>query len=376
MPVGPDVLAKIIDSQWGHICIRYNSYQIRTLNAIRRCRTPALGGSLYLCDHCGQYHKRYHSCRNRHCSQCQNTQKEVWIAKQKDKLIDSKYYHVVFTIPHDLNDLLMNYPRQMYATLMRISWQTLDAFGWNHKYLGAQLGCTMLLHTWGSNLSYHPHVHCIVPGGGIDLKGKWRTVKGKGKFLFPVKALSKVFRGKMMAELKVFLDNEGMEFPQELQNKLYTKPWVVYAKPPFGGAQGVIKYLARYASKIAITHHRIKHFDKYSVQFSYTDYRHANQSKLQTLSLQEFIRRFTMHILPKGFCKIRHFGILSGAWKSRVFPDIVSVNQTAEIVWLAKGIDINQCNKCKIGKLIFLSEIAPVRGPPLPIKFIKVKADI
>jgi hypothetical protein len=145
----------------------------------------------------------------------------------------------------------------MYSTLMRVAWQTLDSFGWNHKYLGAQLGCTMLLHTWGSNLSYHPHVHCIVPGGGIDLRGKWRRVKGKGKFLFPVKALSKVFRAKMVVEMKAYFENVGMEFTVELQKKLYTKPWVVYAKPPCGGADGVIKYLARYATKIAITHHRI-----------------------------------------------------------------------------------------------------------------------
>jgi len=364
MAVGPDALANIIDSQWKDIRARYNSYQIRTLNAIRRCRTPALGGHLYICDLCGQYHKRYHSCRNRHCSQCQNTQKQAWIDKQEDKLINAKYYHVVFTIPHELNDLFMNYPRQMYATLMRVAWQTLDAFGWNHKYLGAQLGCTMVLHTWGSNLSYHPHVHCIVPGGGVDLNGKWRNVKGNGKFLFPVKALSKVFRGKMMKELTDFNNTAGMEFPVKFTNKLYANSWVVYAKPPFGGAPGVIKYLARYATKIAITHHRILSHNHKGVQFSYTDYKHKNQNKKQTLTEQEFIRRFVTHFLPKGFCKIRHFGILSSSWKARIFPDAENATKSIDTIWLTQGLNINQCKKCGKGNLVLMGEIDPARGPP------------
>jgi len=364
MKVASDALAKIITSQWQDICVRYNSYQIRTLSAIKRCRTPHLGGSRYLCDQCGEQHFVYHSCRNRHCPQCQNTQIQHWISRQESKLIQAKYFHVVFTIPHHINDLFLNYPRQMYATLMQNVWYTLDAFGWNHKYLGAQLGCTMVLHTWGSNLSYHPHVHCIVPAGGVDLNGKWRSIKGKGKFLFPVKALSKVFRVKMMNCINDFIYDSGMEFSSELLNKLYKKPWVVYAKPTMNGTESVIKYLARYASKVAITHHRILSYDDQHVRFTYTDYRHKNLKKILILDSSEFIRRFIMHILPKGFCKIRHFGILSGAWKKRVFPEVDIKAKSTYQMWKNLGFDMLKCRFCKQGKLVFQNEIEPVRGPP------------
>lgn len=364
MIVASDALANIIKSQWKDICMRYNSYQIRTLSAIKSCRTPQLGGSLYLCDRCGEQHFVYHSCRNRHCPQCQNTQIQQWITKQESKLIDTKYYHVVFTIPHHLNNLFLNYPRQMYSSLMRSSWQTIDSFGWNRKYLGAQMGCTMVLHTWGSNLSYHPHVHCIVPGGGVDLKGKWRTVKGKGKFLFPVKALSKVFRGKLMNSIKDFIYYSGMELSSELLNNLYKKPWVVYGKPTMNGTQSVIKYLARYATKVAITHHRILSYDDEHVRFTYTDYRHKNRKKILILDPSEFVRRFIIHILPKGFCKIRHYGILNGAWKSRVFPDTGTILKSTYEIWKDLGFDMLLCRSCKQGKLIFQNEIKPSRGPP------------
>lgn len=213
-------------------------------------------------------------------------------------------------------------------------------------------------------MSYHPHEHCIVPGGGVDLNGKWRNVKGDGKFLFPVKALSKVFRGKMMKQLIGFTKTAGMEFPSTFTNKLHANSWIVYAKPPFGGAQGVIKYLARYATKIAISHHRILSHDQNGVQFAYTDYKHKNQKKILTLTEKEFIRRFITHFLPKGFCKIRHFGILSSSWKERIFPDADNHAQSTDSIWLNKGLDIDQCKKCGEGNLILIGEIDPVRGPP------------
>jgi hypothetical protein len=220
--------------------------------------------------------------------------------------------------------------------------------------------------TWGSNLTFHPHLHCIVPGGGITLKNQWKNAKGKGKFLFPVKALSKVFRGKFVHQLKHFLDYQGMEYTPHLHQQLYAKPWVVYAKPPFGGPGGVIQYLARYTHNIAISNHRIIHYNKHSVQFSYTDYRHANQQKTMTLSAWEFVRRYALHILPKGFTRIRHFGILSSAWKNKIFPQTANKKNANWIqFWKAKGLNIHQCPFCKKGALLWIIELKPARPPPL-----------
>jgi hypothetical protein len=247
---------------------------------------------------------------------------------------------------------------------MHSAWQTLNGFGWNHKFLGAQMGTTIILHTWGSNMSYHPHVHCIVPAGGITLNGKWKPIKGKGKFLFPVKALSKVFKSKMIEAIQSYMIEEGMELPSKLVNTLYITPWVVYAKPPFGGVQGVIRYLARYTHKIAITNHRIIQYDHRKVTFTYTDYRHRNQRKIMKLSSSEFIRRFVLHILPKGFCRIRHFGILSARWKLKIFAQHNKSEAIAFDLWLKKGVDLFKCPKCKSGKLDFVRNLNPVRGPP------------
>ena len=359
-----NAIADIINGQWNKILERCNKYEIRCLNAIRRCRTPSLGGHLYKCDKCSKLHMRYNSCRNRHCPVCQNTQKEEWIAAREAQLLPTKYYHVVFTLPHALNELFLAYKAQMYAMLFRCAWCTLDEFGWNNKYLGAQIGTTIVLHTWGSNLSYHPHLHCIVPGGGVTFNGKWKEANGNGKFLFPVKALSLVFRAKFVKELKKFLVASGMEYISDLHAKLYAKPWDVYAKPPFGGAKGVIQYLARYTHKTAITNHRITTYDEDSVTFRYTDYRHANQVNLMPLSAWEFVRRLTLHILPKRFFRIRHFGILSSHWKNKLFPEVPKQTMSWKQLWDQKGLLIDQCPYCKNGKLILVAKINPNRGPP------------
>lgn len=362
-----NILATIIKDHWDYIDKQFNSHQKRTLFAISNCRTPAMGGHIYKCDKCGAKHKRYNSCRNRHCPQCQNTQQEKWIIDQQNKLIHTSYYHLVFTIPDILNELSLTYQRDFYDVLMKKAWETLSQFGWNHKYLGAQLGTTMVLHSWGSNLSYHPHVHCIVPGGGVSLQNKWKQAKGKGKFLFPVKAMSPVFKTKMMQAVKDLMDSRGLEADPSFYDSLYAKDWVVYAKPAMGGPDSVIKYLARYSHKIAISHHRIVAYDGVNVTFTYKDYRHGNVTKTMTISAPEFIRRFAMHILPKGFRKIRHFGILSAAWKHKIFPTDNHKNtfNNWEELWLSKGINTNQCPKCKTGTLVYLAELVPVRGPPI-----------
>jgi len=281
-------------------------------------------------------------------------------------MIETPYFHVVFTIPKVLNELCLTYQRALYDLLMKSAWQTLSDFGWNHKYLGAQLGTTMVLHTWGSNLSYHPHLHCIVPGGGITLYNKWKNAKGNGKFLFPVNAMSKVFRAKMISDIKSFMLLKGLDDHLELIANLYAKQWVVYAKPPFGGRETVLKYLARYTHKIAISHHRILSYDRSIVTFKYKDYRHGNRSKTMKLTATEFIRRFVLHILPKGFRKIRHYGILSGAWKTKLFPNASENTKSLhwQDLWKSKGLELYMCPKCKTGILEHLAEIDPVRGPP------------
>lgn len=283
---------------------------------------------------------------------------------RSEQLINVPYYHIVFTLPHHLNELCLVYPKQIYSLLFHAAWQTLNEFGWNHKHLGAQIGATMVLHTWGSNMSYHPHLHCVVPGGGITLKGKWKEAAGKGKFLFPVKAMSKVFRAKFVKALRTLAQEIGLDNIDLLLDKLFAKPWVVYAKPPFGGPEAVIKYLARYTHKVAITHHRILNWDARAVTFSYTDYRHANQRKVMTLPTDEFIRRLVQHFLPKGFPRIRHYGILSSAWKKRVFPEAKKTKIDYKELWRSKGLAVDQCPYCKIGQLVFLCDIEPIRGPP------------
>ena len=296
-----NVIGDVIASEWKYVETSLNSWQIRTLHAIRQCRTPALGGHLYRCTNCDKLHHRYNSCRNRHCSQCQNTQKERWIEARQNQFIKCPYYHLVFTLPSQINEICLVYPRQLYALLMRCAWQTILDFGWNNKYLGAQTGAIIVLHTWGSNMSFHPHVHCIVPGGGVSISGKWKTAKAKGKFLFPVKAMSIVFKAKFMDGLYELLDEMGLDNTGKLFQQLVSKKWVVYAKSPFGGKEGLVKYLARYTHNIAISHHRILDHSNRKITFRYKDYRHANKTKSMTLSTQEFVRRLAMHILPKGF---------------------------------------------------------------------------
>jgi len=365
-----DAIAQIITGQWSNILTHCNSYQLRLLYAIKSCRTAALGGELYLCDKCTKQHVRYNSCGNRHCPRCQNTEKLRWIDARQAQLIDTKYYHVVFTLPHELNELSLANQRIMYSALFKSAWETLNGFGWNKKFLGAQMGATMVLHTWGSNLSYHPHVHCIVPGGGVTLRNKWKTAKGNGKYLFPVDALANVFRAKYLQAIK----EAGIHLPTSLKNILKTKGWIVYAKPAFGNKETLIKYLARYAFKSAITHHRIQYFDKDKVIFSYTDYKHKNQKKKMPLSSWEFVRRFILHFLPKNFIRIRHYGILHSSWKNKIFPTVHTERKDYKTIWKEKGINVDKCQNCKNGKLLFMHKIEPKRGPPLKNKKMKNKA--
>ena len=294
------------------------TYHKKILSAIERCRTAALGGHVERCDNCGEEHISYNSCRNRHCPKCQNGNRERWIQARQDDLLDCKYFHVVFTLPEALNIFCLHYPEQMYNILFKASKETLQTFGRDERYLGAVCGAVAVLHTWGQTLMLHPHVHLIVPAGGIDREGNWKHTRKEGKYLFPVKAMSAVYRGKFVDDFRSFLEDNAMELTDELKEALYAKDWVVYAKRPFGGAAQVIEYLGRYTHKVAISNHRLKSINGGMVSFTYKDYRDEAKTKVMTLTASEFLRRFCLHILPKGFRKIRHFGILASTNKPKL----------------------------------------------------------
>lgn len=339
-----------------------NSWQFRTLHALRKCRTAALGGHIDRCDNtcCDRLHLSYNSCRNRHCPKCQGHKREQWVRAREAELINTPYFHVVFTLPDTLNELCLNGPEQLYGLLFKTAWSVIRDFGKNPKFMGAETGMVAILHTWGQNLSLHPHLHCIVPGGGITVSGKWRYAKNNGntRYLFPVRAMGKVFRARFVADLR-----KRFDLPADLYDALFAKDWVVYCKRPFMGAPQVIEYLGRYTHKVAIGNHRIKDLDRGGVTFSVKDYRHGGRKSLLRLSDAEFIRRFTLHILPKGFVRIRHYGILSSSRKRRLLPLIRAQIGDVRITVDRRPLQHNICPVCKVGHLVTVT-VFDGRGPP------------
>jgi hypothetical protein len=298
-----------------------NAHVKKVMNRIRICRTQALGYHLYRCqdDNCRHLKYQYHSCRDRHCPNCGAIKKQQWIEARTQELLPVKYYHVVFTLPHELNSLVMGHRRVLYKLLMDASAGTLLCFARDPKYLGATAGIISVLHTWGQQLSFHPHVHCIVSGGGIIEGNEWKNAtKNQWRFLFPVKAMSQVYKAKFLEALRQLIDSSVVKLTpgsdgKQLLNLLYNKNWIVYAKAPFAGPHGVIEYLGRYTHKVAISNHRITSINDQedTVSFAYKDYADGSKQKHMTLSTAEFIRRFKQHILPRRFTKIRTYGYLS-----------------------------------------------------------------
>lgn len=358
-------LATVLQQHWKKIEKQHiNTWQLRTLSAIKDCRTAALGGHIDCCTSCGEVHISYNSCRNRHCPKCQGNAREKWIQKRNEELLPVPYFHVVFTLPDVLNTLAMHQPKIVYDTLFAAAWQTINTFANDPKHLGATPGMISILHTWGQQLTLHPHLHCIVPGGGLSATGFWKPpIKSKDKFLFPVKAMSKVFRAKYAFILKQKIVISDKEF----WNNLFKKDWVVFAKRPFSNATSVVEYLGRYTHKIAISNSRIKKIEDNTVTFSYKDYRKEAAKAELTLDAMEFVRRFCLHILPKGFVRIRHYGILSSTSKSKTIPKIKAQTQTKKCVLVdnRKLIIYNpkMCNCCKTETMITI-EIITKRGPP------------
>uniref|UniRef100_UPI00293C1183 IS91 family transposase n=1 Tax=Cryomorpha ignava TaxID=101383 RepID=UPI00293C1183 len=264
----------------------FTGWHKRTLYAIERCRTPAMGGHIDECDCCHKLHISYNSCRNRHCPTCQGHKREAWIQARESELLNVPYFHVVFTLPSELNPFALKHPKVVYDSLFKAAWATLEQFGANPKHLGAQMGMIAILHTWGQNMSLHPHLHCIVPGGGVTKSGKWKPAKNKGKYLFNVKSMSQVFRAKYVDLLR----KSKTPVPQEIYDKLFSKNWVVFAKQQFHAPKYVVEYLGRYTHKIAISNYRIKQIDKTkkTVTFQVKNYKKGGQKELLTLSTKEF----------------------------------------------------------------------------------------
>jgi hypothetical protein len=357
---------------------------VKVLLAIARCRTAALGGHVDQCTRCG--HRAtisYNSCRNRHCPKCQTAARDRWIAARQKELLPTRYVHVVFTLPAQLASLALCNQKLIYGLLLRASAETLLEVARDPRHLGAEIGFFSVLHTWSQKLTLHPHVHCVIPAGGLSLD-QTHWVKSQNRFFLPLKVLSRVFRGKFVAGLRQVFQNGQLHFPGTLaplaQPKtfaawlrlLFRKDWVIYAKRPFGGPEYVLQYLGRYTHRVAISNHRLISFTEGKVTFRWRDSAHHNEQKLMTLSLDEFLRRFLLHLLPKGFVRIRHFGFLANRRRATLlplcFPLLGAVRQPQADQNSSASNDLWHCPKCG-GPMLVLERLTAteiqLRSPPL-----------
>jgi Putative transposase/Transposase zinc-binding domain len=315
-------LADVIERHGHRLDAELSGEQRRIFRAIASCRTAALGGHVETCDHCQHRRIAYNSCRNRHCPKCQASACAQWMEDRAGELLPVEYFHVVFTLPDTFNGLALANKRVVYGLLFEAVSRTLQEIAADPRHLGAKVGFIGILHTWGQNLGLHPHVHCIVPGGGLSPDGS-RWVGCKPGFFLPVRVLSKVFRGKFIDLLKKarqqgkLVGVESNASFGRLLNASVKRDWVVYAKPPFGGPEQVLKYLSRYTHRIAISNRRLVSMDDQTISFNWKDYAHGNQTRTMTLDAAEFLRRFLMHAVPSGFMRIRHFGIFANCVRTQ-----------------------------------------------------------
>jgi hypothetical protein len=305
--------------------------QVKVFNAIARCRTAALGGHRDQCDSCGHQTISYNSCRNRHCPKCQTNARDRWLQARQQELLPVNYYHLVFSLPHRLVPLIWQNKRSLFALLFEATAATLLEVAANPKHLGAELGFLSVLHTWGQTLQPHPHIHCVVPGGGLS-SGHSQWIHSRPSFFLPVHVLSRMFRGKFVAGLKQLFQegklhlsgaclplSDAKVFAAFLRT-LFREEWVVYAKKPFGGPEHVLHYLARYTHRVAISNHRLLGITDTDVSFRWKDYAHHSKSRVMTLTHEEFLRRFLQHVLPTGFPRIRYFGFLANRRRGALLP--------------------------------------------------------
>ncbi|MGH8488924.1 MAG: IS91 family transposase [Gammaproteobacteria bacterium] len=365
--------------------------QLQAMRAIEDCRTAVLGGHLYRCDKCGSEKNVYNSCRNRHCPKCQCLEKERWLEKRRHELLPVPYFHVVFTLPEELNVLALGNPEVIYDLLFHSASQTLLEIAADPKHLGARLGFLAILHTWGQTLVLHPHLHCIVPGGGPSFDGE-RWMAASERFLLPVRVLAPVFRGKFLAGLETLYQEarlsltagaEKLRDPfvfHNLLDRLYRKSWWVYSKPPFGGPEQVLRYLARYTHRVALSNHRLVRVADHQVTFTYKDYSQNGRRREMTLPVEEFIRRFLLHILPHRFVRIRYYGLLANRHRDRQLERCRALlgaasaavvqesgeRETWETVYQrVTGRDPTLCTECGHGHLHLVRQLpALARRPP------------
>jgi hypothetical protein len=363
---------------------RTSNEQRHVLKNIVSCRTSALGGHVKKCDKCGHQEVYFNSCRDRHCPKCQAAARAEWLeARAQDLLPGVEYFHIVFTIPDKLNSLTIQNKRLIYTILFRAASETLLTIGHDPKHLGAQIGFLAVLHTWSQNLGLHPHVHCVVPGGGISLNGK-QWISSRKDFFLPVRVLSSLFRKKFLYYLEQAFGKGEFSFRGNMQSladehnwkqfvgTLKKSKWVVYAKPPFGCADRVLKYLARYTHRVAITNQRLIDLDNGKVKFHWKDYANENMQRTMSLDAVEFIRRFLLHTLPSGFTRIRHYGFLSNRNRNEKLAhcrelithsnEIKSNNvesSEATVSETQEYEDINRCPACKEGRMRSVETIKP-----------------
>ena len=345
-----------------------NSFMVRTLDALQKCRTSALGGHIDYCDSCGEQRISYNSCSNRHCPKCQGAKQALWVEDRMNDALDCKYFHIVFTVPEELNQICLLDSNLFYKSLFECVWSVLQQFGYTNY--GVESGAICVLHTWGQNLSLHPHIHCIVPAAGLTLAGNMKRITKKGKYLYPVLMLSPTFRSILLKKLKLQLKQTN-QLPkyQSMLDDAWGKNWNVHCEPPFGNAQQIVKYLGQYSHRVAISNHRIKNISGSDVTFFYKDYKDESRVKPTTLSGVEFLRRFCMHILPKRFVKIRYYGILSTKQKDMVKSLLAKkpeskVNETRQerIVRLT-GFNSSLCPVCKAGFMHTVELLPKIRAP-------------
>ena len=359
--------------------------QRRALRAIADCRTAVLGGHRAVCPTCGAERITYNSCRNRHCPKCQRVATERWLAARRREVLPIPYFHVVFTLPHALNPLAQSHPRLIYRLLFQTAASTLLRFGRDPRHLGGDLGVTAVLHTWGQTLTQHVHVHCVVTGGALAPDGA-RWLPARSGFLFPVRALAKVFRGRYLAGLRRAFDRGELHLTGGLAplaepaaftawlDELRAPAWVVYCKPPFAGPDHVLAYLGRYTHRVALSNDRLVAVTDGRVRFRWRDYADGDRVKVMDLAVDEFLRRFLLHIVPDGFVRIRYFGLLANRRRAAALaqcrallaqpaPPAAPPESARDLMLRVTGIDIARCPRCQQGVLRQLNILPPA---PLP----------
>lgn len=360
--------------------------QVKVLHNIVQCRTATLGGHEEQCDYCSKGRYSYNSCNDRHCPKCQSSKQAIWIEELMKATLPVKHYHIVFTVPHCLNDICLWNDALYYKLLFSAVWRTLHSFGYTHY--GVESGAIAVLHSWGQNLSLHPHIHCLVPAAGYSLKGEWKHIGKQGKYLYPVRELSKTFRGKFLDSLERKL--RKMDLPDAFETQIeeaYDTPWVVFSEASLAGSEHVIRYLGQYTHRVAISNQRIRNIDDTHVTFQAKDYRDRAIKKPVRMRGVEFLKRFCQHVMPKRFVRIRRFGIyhhttkrsLALQFEPEESPVTLKLEKRdgsetkLERIKRLTGVDIGQCPYCKKGRMRVVRELPRVRSPAghLPSIFLK-----